>query len=113
MNDMGNSRFFSVKHTTNIGGAGRFIPSVCYKLTQDIQAAVERMAAAGDAKLYNEEVRFVTGVAYPVKKPESSKPWPFATLPELTVSEPDSAGKAGKSGKTGKKKGSAGQRDFT
>jgi hypothetical protein len=104
------ARFFSVKHTTNIGGIGRFIPSVCYRLTQDIKAAVEKMAASGDAKLYNGEVRFVTGVAYPVKPPASPQGKTPSASPVQATAEPE---KAGKSGRAGTRKGSSGQRDFT
>jgi hypothetical protein len=61
-------KFFSVKHTTKLGTA-RYIPAVCYKIPYSLQETVEGMAAQGLARVYAEEVRFVTGVPYPVKKP--------------------------------------------
>lgn len=96
--------YFSVKYTVTIG-VGRFIPSVCYKLTQDIQFAVEKLAAQGLAKLYVEEVRFISGMPYPVKKPESVKP-------TVTAQSAGKSGKAGKQGKAEKRGGSTGARDF-
>jgi hypothetical protein len=84
------SRYFSVKHSTNIQGA-RYIPSVCYPLSQGLRAAVEAMAAKDLAKIYPEKVRFVTGVAYPVKKPETGvgalRPSSASTL-EAEVGKP-------------------------
>jgi hypothetical protein len=67
-------RFFSVKFTTTIHGA-KYTPAICYKLTSDVQRVVEEMAKGENplARIYPEEVRFVTGVAYPVKKPGDGK----------------------------------------
>jgi hypothetical protein len=64
------SRFFSVKYSTKIQGA-LYIPSVCYPLSTGLQTVVEEMAASGMARIYTEKVRFVTGIPYPVKKPET------------------------------------------
>jgi hypothetical protein len=61
-------KFFSVKHTTKLGTT-RYIPAVCYKIPYSLQETIEGMAAQGLARVYAEEVRFVTGVPYPVKKP--------------------------------------------
>jgi hypothetical protein len=69
-------KFFSVKHSTKIQGA-HYIPSVCYPLSSGLQTVIEEMAAKDMAKVYPEKVRFVTGVPYPVKKPETS-----ATVPQ-------------------------------
>ena len=109
------SQFFSVKHSTNIGSA-RYIPSVCYRVTQDVQAAVTKMAADGSAKLYAEEVRFVTGVPYPVKKPQpparpSFVPSAQSASGTVSAAETDKAGKSGKAGN--RKSGFVGQREFT
>jgi hypothetical protein len=64
------SRYFSVKHGTRIQGV-HYTPSVCYLLPSSLQAAVEEMAAKDMARIYTEKVRFVTGVPYPVNKPEA------------------------------------------
>lgn len=48
-----------------------YIPSVCYPLSQGLQPVIEEMAAKDMARVYPEKVRFVTGVPYPVKKPEA------------------------------------------
>jgi hypothetical protein len=64
-------KFFSVTHSTRIQGA-HYIPSVCYPLSSGLQAVIEEMAAKDMAKIYTGKVRFVTGVPYPVKKPETS-----------------------------------------
>jgi hypothetical protein len=76
-------RFFSVKHSTRVQGA-LYIPSVCYPLSQGLQPVVEEMAARDMARLYPEKVRFVTGIPYPVKKPETSA----AALQPSSVSAP-------------------------
>ena len=67
-------RFFSVKFGTVICGV-RYVPSVCYRLTSGLQQAVEEMAKGDNplARIYPEEVRFVSGVVCPVKKPETAK----------------------------------------
>ena len=106
------SRFFSVKYTMNIG-MGRFIPSVCYKLTQDIQSAVEKLAAEGGAKLYTEQVRFISGVPCPLKKPEQPKPAAESSSasPAQNAGETDKAGKPGKAGN--RRNSFVGQREFS
>jgi hypothetical protein len=63
-------RYFSVKHSTKIQGV-RYVPSVCYPLPSGLQPVIEEMAAHDMARIYPEKVRFVTGVPYPVKKPET------------------------------------------
>jgi hypothetical protein len=63
-------KFFSVKYSTHIQGT-HYIPSVCYSLSSSLQTVIEEMAAKGMARIYTEKVRFVTGVPYPVKKPET------------------------------------------
>jgi hypothetical protein len=65
--------YFSVRFTTKMQGS-RFIPAVCYKLDDQLQLAVEKLAEQGDARIYPEEVRFVSGEAIPVKKHVSSEP---------------------------------------
>jgi hypothetical protein len=66
-------KFFSVKFSTTIRGV-RYTPSVCYKLTSDLQPVIEGIAKGDNplARIYPEEVRFVTGVAYPVSKKEKA-----------------------------------------
>jgi hypothetical protein len=63
-------KFFSVSRGVAIQGA-RFNPSICYPLTPLVLPAVERMASEGTAHIYTEKVRFVSGAALPVKKPET------------------------------------------
>jgi adenine-specific DNA methylase len=43
---------------------------VCYPLTDSVAAAVAKLAEEGRAKIYDEEVRFVTGRAIPVRREE-------------------------------------------
>jgi hypothetical protein len=78
------SRFFSVKYSTRIQGA-LYIPSVCYPLSTGLQTIIEEMAAKDMARIHTEKVRFVTGIPYPVKKPETGA---AASRPS-SVSTPD------------------------
>jgi hypothetical protein len=64
------SRYFSVKFSSIIGGT-RYVPSVCYRVTVNVQAAVEKMVQEGNARLYLKEVRFINGTPFPVKKDET------------------------------------------
>jgi hypothetical protein len=66
-------RHFSVLYNVAINGAAKR-PAVCYPLTDDVAAAVAKLAAEGKARVYDEEVRFVSGVAIPVaRKPASAE----------------------------------------
>ena len=58
--------YFSVNYTTDIGQT-RCVPQVCYRMSDEIRATVEKMAENGLAKIYREEVRFISGVAVPIK----------------------------------------------
>jgi hypothetical protein len=79
------SKYFSVKYSTRIQGA-HYAPSVCYPLPTGLQVVIEEMAAKGMARIYAEKVRFVTGVPYPVKKPETGAlASPSAPAPEATA----------------------------
>jgi hypothetical protein len=83
------SRFFSVRHGTKIQGV-LYTPSVCYPLSAGLQAVVEEMAAKDMARIYPEKVRFVTGIPYPVKKPETGRDAPrssSASAPDTKTSE--------------------------
>jgi hypothetical protein len=53
-------------YSVKINGAPKR-PAVCYALTDDVAAAVESLAKAGQARIYDEEVRFVSGRAIPVR----------------------------------------------
>jgi hypothetical protein len=77
-------KFFSVKYSTRIQGA-LYIPSVCYPLSTGLQTIIEEMASNDMARIYTEKVRFVTGIPYPVKKPETG----MAALQPSVVSTPD------------------------
>jgi hypothetical protein len=67
-------KFFSVKDAVKMDGVP-YRPSMCYPIRG---AAMERtvmdLIAKGAARGFTEEVRFVTGVPYPVKKPEPAVP---------------------------------------
>ena len=69
---MDEAKYFSVKYAVKILGT-RFIPIVCYRLDSMIEPTIRVMAEAGDAKLYAEKVRFLNGVAIPVKVKEPVK----------------------------------------
>lgn len=60
------ARYYSVKNAVRIGG-NRRVPSVCYPITGSETASVLDMAAKGQAFLYNERMRFVSGKAYPAE----------------------------------------------
>ena len=62
-------KFFSVRFSTTIHGV-KYTPAVCYKMTGSLQPVIEDMAKGDNpmARIYPEEVRFVSGAAYPVKK---------------------------------------------
>jgi hypothetical protein len=78
-------KYFSVKHGTKIQGA-HYTPSVCYPLPSGLQTVIEEMAAKDMARIYPEQVRFVTGVPYPVKKPEANAAVPqSSSVPVLKV----------------------------
>jgi len=89
--------FFSVTYTVTIGMA-RYVPQVCYKLPEDIRATVEEMVDKGLAKIYEEEVRFISGSPVPVKKP----PAPAKSFSSASVA--DKSASTGK-GKNKKSKG--------
>jgi hypothetical protein len=72
--------FFSVADPVKIGGT-LYRPSVCYPIPGSLEQAVAELAAKGRARIYQEEVRFVTGVAYPVKKPEVKAPARVPSVP--------------------------------
>lgn len=60
-------RHYSVSRSVKINGSPKR-PAVCYALTDDVAAAVEKMAASGQARIYDEEVRFVSGRAVPAHR---------------------------------------------
>jgi hypothetical protein len=68
----GSGQFFSVRFNCVINGQS-FRPAVCYRLTGGLQKALEEMTEKGLARTYPSEVRFVSGVAYPVQKPPAAK----------------------------------------
>ena len=57
-----NKGFFSVKHSCTIGG-GQYRPSICYEIPQSLESTIKEMATTGMARLYEYEMRFVSGVA--------------------------------------------------
>jgi hypothetical protein len=107
------AKYFSVKHSTKIMGA-RYIPSVCYPLSQGLQTVIGEMAAKDMARIYPEKVRFVTGVPYPVEKPETSAAAPQSSsvpVPRVKTGstlQPDGKKGPGVSDKPGRKSGRSG-----
>jgi hypothetical protein len=63
-------KFFSVSKGVSIQGT-KFNPAICYPLTDVLRPVIEKLEAAGMARTYTEKMRFVSGVAYPVRKPET------------------------------------------
>jgi hypothetical protein len=106
-------QFFSVRYNCVIIGQS-FRPAVCYRLTGDLQRAIEEMAEKGLARIYPSEMRFVSGVAYPVKKPPAARvevPVSNGDSSKASVSVP-AAPVAGQKGKTGgSRKGAFTQQD--
>jgi hypothetical protein len=93
-------QFFSVRYNCVINGQS-FRPAVCYRLTADLQRAVEEMKEKGLARSYPSEVRFVSGVAYPVQKPAAAK----AETPILNGDPPKAGAAAPAAGPKGKGNG--------
>jgi hypothetical protein len=54
-------RFYSVFRNIKIDGVARHV-SVCYPLTDSLESTVEKLVKDGLARVYDEEVRFVSGV---------------------------------------------------
>jgi hypothetical protein len=63
-------KFFSVSKGVSIQGT-KFNPAICYPVTDVLRPAVEKLEEAGVARTYAERMRFISGVAYPVRKPET------------------------------------------
>ena len=53
-------QFFSVKKPVSFGGK-TYRPSICYRISSDILGTVLALQEAGDAALYENAVRFVSG----------------------------------------------------
>jgi hypothetical protein len=103
----GNGKFFSVRYNCVISGQS-FRPAVCYRLTGDLQKVVEEMREKELARIYPSEMRFVSGVAYPVKKPSVTA----VEVPQshgVSVPAAFVTGQKGKAG--GSRKGSYTQQD--
>lgn len=81
--------FFSVSISCVFNGH-KFRPGVCYKLSGGIKEAVKSMEKNGQAKIYAEEMRFVTGVPHPIRKaePDTQPVPPTAQRAESTVRKP-------------------------
>jgi hypothetical protein len=113
----GNGQFFSVRYNCVINGQS-FRPAVCYRLAGDLQKAVEEMVEKELARIYSSEMRFVSGVAYPVKKPAAGREeTPLSSSSSIKIKHAVPAAPAiGQSGKTsGSRKGGytqQGKRDF-
>jgi hypothetical protein len=114
---IGNGKFFSVRCSCVINGQP-FRPAVCYRLTGDLQKAVEEMKAKGLARIYSSEMRFVSGLAYPVQKPSAVKtetPVSNGGSPRVGVAVFAAAAPGQKGKLSGSRKGNytqQGKRDF-
>jgi len=105
-------KYFSTKYTIKMMGA-RFIPSVCYKLDEIIAPTIEKLVEAGEAHVYSEKVRFVNGVALPIKRVDElgvPKPQNVRTSFQTSAPAASAANNAGKNSGAPNKKG--GKRDF-
>jgi hypothetical protein len=91
--------YFSVAYTTIVGQM-RCVPQVCYKMNDEIRGAVEKMAQDGLAKIYQEEVRFISGVAAPIKKPGTGQ---VISIPMLGVAVNHPGRRGGKTGGKGRR----------
>jgi hypothetical protein len=65
------TKYFSVFRSVRINGSIKR-PAVCYPLTDDVASAVAQMVKDEQARIYEEEVRFVSGVAVPISKKPGS-----------------------------------------
>jgi hypothetical protein len=77
------ARFFSVKFETRINGE-RYRPAMCYPLKATVEKAVGELASQDFARLFAEEVRFVSGAPIPVRKPVAVVAGPVAGAPAET-----------------------------
>lgn len=64
---MSEKRYFTVSVSCRLGN-GNYVPGVCYELTSAIEEVVEKLASEGRAKIYDEEIRMVSGRAVPVSR---------------------------------------------
>jgi hypothetical protein len=59
--------YFSVTYGVTIDGV-QYTPQVCYRLADDIREVVDGLVKKNLAVIYDEEVRFISGVAVPIRK---------------------------------------------
>jgi hypothetical protein len=65
----GKYTFFSVRYAMKIDGVP-YRPSMCYPVRgAAMERAVNELIERGEARGFTEEVRFITGVPHPVRKP--------------------------------------------
>jgi hypothetical protein len=96
--------YFSVTYTASIGMM-RCVPQVCYKMSEDIRATVEDMEEKGLARIFQEEMRFISGVPMPIKKPGDKTEALSSVSSEESLNEPVLA-------KHGRKNRIRGNREF-
>lgn len=103
-NNQESAAFFSVKFSCIIGG-GQFRPSICYAIPHSLKAKICEMADQGLAKLYDNEVRFVSGVARPM--PVAAQPAeqlaPEAVPEQSTAAQPEHVLASQKASRRGRK----------
>jgi hypothetical protein len=64
-------KYFTVSVSCRIG-QGSYVPGVCYELTENISAAVLALVQKGTARVYDEEVRMVSGRPVPVSRAQKA-----------------------------------------
>jgi hypothetical protein len=83
-------QFYSVSRGMKIDGVVRRV-SVCYPLTDNVAGTVRKLVESGMARIYNEEMRFVSGVPIPMKRvvPKPQAPAPVIEAAPAQVIESD------------------------
>ena len=90
-------RYFYVKNTCRMLGV-RYLPASCYKMDDILEPTIKALAEKGEATIYTEKMRFVSGKAVPIKNETfSSAPIPMGEdfLGNL-VAEPSAKSRKGK-----------------
>lgn len=73
-------KYFSVRNPVLLDGK-KLVSSVCYPIDRAKLGALEELAGKGKITLYEERMRFVSGMARPVPKPyvvEAAGPGEFS-----------------------------------
>lgn len=100
-------QFFSVKKPITFGGKA-YRPSICYKITSGIFDTVKMLAEVGDAVMYENAVRFVSGRVRETPAPVIVEPSivPPVTEASIAVAETNGGVKLSAQGSSRKKSSS-------